>query len=123
MVCDSSQLGDTRGGFGGGPFGGGGRGGRNPLVADDAALKQVAATTGGQFYSAKDAAQLQGALGDLPRAITLTHRHADLAAWFAGIGGLLIAVAVGLSLWWNRVRHVPAAPAAGGGGAAAPGPP
>ena len=116
MVCDSSQIGDAPGGgrfgggpFGGGPFGGGPFGGRNPLVADDDALRQVAATTGGHFYSAKDAGQLQNALADLPRAITVTHEHRDLAAWFAGFGGLLIAAAVALSLWWNRVRRVPSA--------------
>jgi Ca-activated chloride channel family protein len=118
MVCDSSQIGDGPGGgpfgrgggpFGGGPFGGGGPGGRNPLIADEAALRQVAATTGGQFYSAKDAGQLQSALADLPRAIAVTHEHLDLAAWFAGLGGLLIALALALSLWWNRVRHVPGA--------------
>jgi Ca-activated chloride channel family protein len=114
MVCDASQIGDGPGGgrFGGGPFGGGGpfsgRGG-NPLVADYAALQQVATSTGGQFYAAKDAGQLQSALADLPKAITVTHEHRDLAAWFAGLGGLLIAAAVALSLWWNRVRHVPAA--------------
>ncbi|HEV7654646.1 MAG TPA: VWA domain-containing protein [Mycobacteriales bacterium] len=110
MVCDASQIGDGPGGiFGGGPFGGGGRGGGRggPLVADYASLKQVAATTGGHFYSAQDATQLQSALGDLPRAITVTHKHLDLAAWFAGLGGLLVALAVGLSLWWNRVRHLP----------------
>jgi Ca-activated chloride channel family protein len=122
MVCDSSQIGDGTGGpFGGGPFGGGGgRGGRGPLVADYASLKQVAATTGAQFYSAQDATQLQSALGDLPRAISVTHEHVDLAAWFAGIGGLLVALAVGLSLWWNRVRHVPAAHAAGTDSTTAP---
>ncbi len=120
MVCDAAQIGDGRGGgrfggggpFGGGPFGGGRfGGGSNPLVADYDALRQVATTTGGQFYSAKDAVQLQTALADLPKAITVTHEHRDLAAWFAGFGGLLIAAAVTLSLWWNRVRHVPAAPA------------
>jgi Ca-activated chloride channel family protein len=118
MVCDASQIGDGPGGrfgggpFGGGPFGGGGFGGRggNPLVADYDALRQVATATGGQFYSAKDAVQLQGALADLPKAIRVTHEHRDLAAWFAAFGGLLIAAAVALSLWWNRVRHVPAAP-------------
>jgi Ca-activated chloride channel homolog len=105
IVCDPSQLGDDPP-FGGGPFGGGGGrgGGRGALVADDAALKSVAATTGGQFYQAKDAAQLQSALGDLPRAITVTTERRDLAPWFAALGGLLAATAVALSLWWNRVR-------------------
>jgi Ca-activated chloride channel family protein len=112
-VCDSSQIGDGGfgGGFGGGGFGGG-RGGRSPLVADDDTLKQVAATTGGRFYKAESADQLQGALSDLPHTITVTHEDKDLAAWFAGLGGLVIAAAVGLSLWWNRVRHVPSEPAA-----------
>jgi Ca-activated chloride channel family protein len=114
-VCDSSQIsdGDFGGGRGGG-FGGfgGGPGGRSPLVADDDTLKQVAATTGGRFYKAQSADQLQGALSDLPRTITVTHKDKDLAAWFAGLGGLLIAAAVGLSLWWNRVRHIPPGAAA-----------
>lgn len=113
IVCDATQIGDSPGGpfgggGGGGPFGGGGgRGGGGALVADYASLQQVAAATGGQFYAAKDAGQLQRALGDLPRAITVTHRDRDLAALFAGVGGLLVAAAVGLSLWWNRVRSVP----------------
>jgi Ca-activated chloride channel homolog len=112
MVCDASQLGDSPGGpFGGGGRGGGGpfggRGGGGALVADYASLQQVASSTGGQFYAAKDAGQLQSALGDLPKAITVTHKDRDLAAFFAGIGGLLVAAAVGLSLWWNRVRTVP----------------
>jgi Ca-activated chloride channel family protein len=110
MVCDASQVGDSPfgGGGGGGPFGGGGgRGGGGALVADYASLQQVASSTGGQFYAAKDAGQLQSALSDLPQAITVTHKDRDLAALFAGIGGLLIAAAVGLSLWWNRVRAVP----------------
>jgi Ca-activated chloride channel family protein len=114
-VCDSSQIGDGDfGGGRGGGFGGfgGGPGGRSPLVADDDTLKQVAATTGGRFYKAQSADQLQGALSDLPHTITVTHEDKDLAAWFSGLGGLLIAAAVGLSLWWNRVRHVPPGAAA-----------
>ena len=48
--------------------------------------------------------QLQDALGDLPRQVTVTKKRVDVASWFAGAGGLLVAAAVGLSLWWNRVR-------------------
>jgi Ca-activated chloride channel homolog len=36
--------------------------------------------------------------------VTVVKKHVDIASWFAGAGGLLVAVAVGLSLWWNRVR-------------------
>jgi Ca-activated chloride channel family protein len=114
LVCDRSQLGDSPGGFGGGGFGGGGFGGggfggRSPLRADPGALKQVAATTGGHYYRAQNAGQLQNALADLPHTITVAHKKVDIAAWFAGLGGLLVAVAVALSLWWNRVRRMPAA--------------
>jgi Ca-activated chloride channel family protein len=101
LVCAGSQF----GGFGG--FGGF-IGGRNPLVADDAALKRIAATTGASFYRAQDAGQLQDALANLPGAFTIIHKHLDIAAWFAGVGGLLIATAVALSLWWNRTRRPPA---------------
>ncbi len=111
LVCDSSQLsGGFNGNFGGagaGGFGyGGGRdGGVNPLVIDENALRQVAATTGGRYYRAVDAGQLDSALKDLPSTITVAHRRTDVADTFAGIGGLLIALAIGLSLWWNRIRR------------------
>jgi Ca-activated chloride channel family protein len=113
MVCDSSQIdggGFGGGGLGGGGFGGGGLGGgggRNALIIDEAALQGVADTTGGHYYRAVDAGQLKGALADLPRTITVAHKHVDIAYIFAGIGGLLVVLAIGLSLWWNRVRGVP----------------
>jgi Ca-activated chloride channel homolog len=100
LVCDGPQF----GGFGGLGFGGG----RNPLVADDAALKRIAGTTGATFYRAQNAGQLQDALAGLPGTFTIIHKRLDIAAWFAGAGGLLIATAVALSLWWNRTRRPPA---------------
>jgi Ca-activated chloride channel family protein len=112
MVCDSSQVGagNFNGGFGGGGGGFGGGGGVNPLIIDEAALQKVADTTGGHYYRAVDAAQLQTALKDLPRTVSVAHKKIDLAHTFAGIGGLLVALAIGLSMWWNRVR-LPRAPA------------
>ena len=67
-------------------------------------LQAIADTTGGQYYRAESADQLQEALGDLPSQVTVVKKQVDIASWFAGAGGLLVAVAVGLSLWWNRVR-------------------
>jgi Ca-activated chloride channel homolog len=105
MVCTGSQVGGWYGGYGGpgGGFGGGG-GGRNPRVIDEEALQVVAKTTGGQYYKAENTDQLQDAMGDLPSHVTVAKKHVDIASWFAGAGGLLVAVAVGLSLWWNRLR-------------------
>ena len=106
MACTGAQVEGSYGGYGGGYSGGGGRGrgGTNPLIIDEAALQGVAKTTGGQYYRAQNADQLQSALADLPSHVTVTHQRIDLGAWFAGGGGLLVAIAVGLSLWWNRVR-------------------
>ncbi len=109
LVCGSSQFGGGGGGGGGG-FGGG-FGGRSPLVADYGALRQIASTTGGKFYRAQNAGQLEHALGDLSGTFTLIREHLDVAAWFAGFGGLLIAAALALSLWWNRIRPPSGRPA------------
>jgi Ca-activated chloride channel homolog len=106
LACSSAQF----GGFAGGGFGfGGGRGGAgNPFDADYGALMQISRTTGGTFYRAQDAVQLSRALAKLPAAFTIARKHIDLASWFAAGGGLLIAAAVALSLWWNRTRRPPA---------------
>jgi Ca-activated chloride channel family protein len=100
LACNATQFGGF-GGAGGGGLGGGGGGG-NPFQADYPTLMQIAKTTGGTFYKAQDAAQLSSALTKLPAAFTVVHKHIDIAALFATLGGLLIAVAVALSLWWNR---------------------
>jgi Ca-activated chloride channel family protein len=110
LACGSGQF----GGFGGvnsGSFGGfGGRGGGvgNPLDADYGALMQISRSTGGTFYRAQDAGQLSRALGKLPAAFTIVRKHIDIASAFAAAGGLLIAAAVALSLWWNRTQRMPA---------------
>jgi Ca-activated chloride channel homolog len=102
MACTGKQAGNWAGGGLGGGFGG--RGGRSPRIIDEDNLQAIAETTGGQYYKAESADQLQEALGDLPSQVAVVKKHVDIASWFAGAGGLLVVVAVGLSLWWNRVR-------------------
>jgi len=107
LACSASQF----GGFGG--YGGairGNAGGGNPFDADYAALQQIAKKTGGSFYRAQDANQLSSALDKLPAAFTVVHKQEDIAPAFGALGGLLVAVAVALSLWWNRVRRAAARP-------------
>ena len=99
LACGSGQFGGFSGGFAGG-------GGGSALVADYGALKRISRTTGGTFYRAQDAGQLSVALTKLPAAFTIVRKHLDLANWFAAGGGLLIATAVALSLWWNQARRV-----------------
>jgi Ca-activated chloride channel homolog len=98
LSCDSGQF----GGYSGGGFGSGGAG--SPLDADYAALAKISKATGGTFYRAQDASQLSSALSKLPAAFTVVHKHEDIAAGFAALGGLLVTLAVALSLWWNRAR-------------------
>ncbi len=113
MACTGQQAGGWPGGGPGRGGGGGwGGGGRSPRVIDEDTLQAIAETTGGQYYKAESADQLQKALGDLPSQVTVVKKHIDIASWFAGAGGLLVAVALGLSLWWNRARN----PAPGAGG-------
>jgi Ca-activated chloride channel homolog len=108
MACTGKQAGSwAGGGLGGGGLGGGGfgrGGGRSPRIIDEPNLQAIAETTGGQYYKAESADQLQQALGDLPNHVTVVKKHIDIASWFAGAGGLFVVVAIGLSLWWNRVR-------------------
>ena len=103
LVCDGSQF----GGFGGFGVIGGTAGGRNPLSVDEDALKLIAGTTNAKYYRAQQADQLQHAFRDLPSTITVVYKRLDIADWFAGAGGLLIAIAVALSLWWSQVRRPP----------------
>jgi Ca-activated chloride channel homolog len=121
LSCSATQFGGFGGGNvpggGGGFSGGGGGGGGSALDADYGALMRISRATGGTFYRAQDASQLHRALAKLPAAFTIVRKHIDLAAWFAGAGGLLIAAAVALSLWWHRTRSVPTlVPRPGGAG-------
>ncbi|GIF00609.1 VWA domain-containing protein [Paractinoplanes rishiriensis] len=104
MICTPDQVsGDSA--FGGGGFGrpgGGLRGGGGNREIDEAALNQVADTTGGRYFRAEDADQLADVLGDLPKEIGLHEEEAEVTVWFVLVAVLLAFSGVGLSLWWNR---------------------
>jgi Ca-activated chloride channel family protein len=101
LVCSARQLGGTsfdnpgRGGAGGGP------GRRNFLVADEATLRQVAMTTGGTYFSAGGAGQLQAVLADLPRQVQVQQRDVELTAPLAGLAALLVLLCVAAAARWT----------------------
>ncbi len=113
MVCSAQDLGgDAFGEFGprtggqvpGGAAGGGGGfggGGRNFLVVDEPTLKAVAATTGGTYHRASDAAQLGEVLQGIPREVVLQRQDVEVTAYLAILAALLVAGALVLSVRWN----------------------
>lgn len=98
-VCGGSQDSDPFGGFGGG-FGGGGGGGFRRGIDEDT-LKQVASMTGGTYYSAESAGELQNVFQNLPTYLITKHEIMEISVAFTALGALLAAVAIGLSLIWH----------------------
>jgi Ca-activated chloride channel family protein len=105
MVCSRSQLGgSTQQRFGGRDFASGGAmGGRNFLVVDEAALKTVASTTGGEYFAATDADQLQSVLDNLPRHVTTQQQDVDISAGFIAVAALVLLLGLGLSIRWSTL--------------------
>jgi Ca-activated chloride channel family protein len=82
---------------GGGGFGGGGfrRG------IDEETLKQVADMTGGEYYSAESAGELQSVFQNLPTYLITRHETTEISVVFTGVGAFLAAIAIVLSLIWH----------------------
>ena len=101
MACTRDQYGgfsqprvrDFGGGGGGGPAGG-----RNFLVVDEAALRGVAETTGGEYFAATDADALTKVLADLPKHVTVTEQDIDLSAAFGAVAAVVLLAGLALSI-------------------------
>jgi len=87
------------GGGGGGQFGGGPGGFRRGI--DEATLKQVADMTGGTYYSAESAGELQDVFQKLPTYLITKHETSEVSVVFVALGALLAALAIVLSLRWH----------------------
>ena len=111
-MCQSdSQYGFGGGGYGGFGFGGGygngafggfgsGPGGFQRGI-DDATLKQVAAMTGGTYYSASSAGELENVFRSLPTYLIMKHETTEISVLFTAFGALLAALAILLALLWH----------------------
>jgi len=68
---------------------------------DVATLKQIAEMTGGEFYSATSAADLQMVFQELHSFIAQTNKTIEVSVYFAAAGGVLAMAAFLLSVVWH----------------------
>jgi Ca-activated chloride channel family protein len=71
---------------------------------DEEAMKTIALTTRGEFFAAATAADLKSVYQALSGRLLFERRETEVSALFAAAGGVLLALAGLLSLWWfNRI--------------------
>jgi len=98
MVCTASQLGATGNeGWFGGYTGGAG----SYLVADESTLREVAETTGGEYFAAADAGELQTVLDDLPQTVATQREDLEISVWLVGLAVLALAGSVWAAARWT----------------------
>jgi Ca-activated chloride channel family protein len=105
-VCRQQFIGREPAGAGGGGFGlgggfGGGLGGGFRRGIDEDTLKAVASLTGGEYYPAESATELEQVFRDLPTTRVTKSEPVEVSAGFVGLGGLLAAMALLLARAWR----------------------
>ena len=68
---------------------------------DEATLQQVATATGGTYYPAESADQLQQVFEKLPTTLITKHETVEVGVAFVGLAALLLAVAFLLGRAWR----------------------
>lgn len=100
MNCgDLLQEFDQNGGGAGPPIGGGGAGSRREL--DEDTLKQVAEMTGGAYFAATSAGELQSVFQKIPIDLALRREAIEVSVFFNALAVLAMTVAAILSYVWN----------------------
>ena len=61
----------------------------------------MATTTGGSYYSAESASDLQSVFAKLPTSLILKHEVVELSVGFVGTGALLAVLALLLAQVWR----------------------
>jgi Ca-activated chloride channel family protein len=96
--------GDPFAGFGFGPqFGGGGFGGGGGFrrEIDEETLTQVANLTGGKYYVATSANELQDVFRNLPTYVIATRETTEISVFFTAFAALMAILAIVLALRWH----------------------
>ncbi len=100
MDCGNQFQGeDPFGGGGFSQFGGGGGGFRRDI--DEVTLRQIADLTGGTYYAATSAGELQEVLQNLPTYLVTTRETIEISVFFVALGALIMILAMIISF----LRH------------------
>ena len=89
------------GGFGGGNFQGGGV----RRAIDEETLMAIADVTGGTYHLAESADELHAVFQNLPTTLIMRHEVMEISVIFAGLGALLVALAILLGQLWRPCRR------------------
>ena len=95
---------EFQGGYGS-PFeqfgGGGGGGGNFRREIDEETLKQIAEMTGGDYYAAASAGELQDVFDKIPAFLSSTRELTEVSAFFAVIAACLAVISLALAFLWH----------------------
>jgi Ca-activated chloride channel family protein len=100
--CSQFQTGDRFGATDAGGGGGGGGGFRRGI--DEETLQQIANLTGGEYYAATSAGELQAVFKNLPAYLITTKELIEISVIFTAIGALFALVAILLAMIWNPLN-------------------
>jgi Ca-activated chloride channel family protein len=96
-----SQFGSF--GYSGEPFFQGGGGGGFRRGIDESTLINIAEMTGGEYYSATSASELQEVFRNLPTYLITVKEFIEISFIFTAIGAFLAALAIVLAMIWNPI--------------------
>ena len=99
MNCGEQFQGDDP--FGGGGFGPQFGGGGFRREIDEETLTQIAEVTGGKYYIATSAGELQDVFQNLPTYVIATRETTEITVFFTAIAVLIAILALLLSLRWH----------------------
>jgi Ca-activated chloride channel family protein len=89
---------------GGGGFGfgfGQGSGGGFRREIDEVTLRQIAEVTGGEYYAASSASELENVFQNLPTYVITTRQNIEITAFFTALAAFLAILALALSFRWH----------------------
>ena len=89
--------------FSGGGFGGGGGGGFRRGI-DEQTLIDIADLTGGEYYQATSASELDEVFKSLPTYLITKRESMEISFAFTMLGALLAGIAILLSMLWNPLQ-------------------